>query len=55
MGNAVANLPVATSTSLLYLVPAVAVLIAFAWLGAVAHASELLGGLVVGAGVVFRK
>jgi drug/metabolite transporter (DMT)-like permease len=51
-GYAVANLPIATSTSLLYLVPAVAVLIAFVWLGEVPHASELLGGLVVIAGVV---
>ena len=51
-GYAVANLPMATSTSLLYLVPAVAVLIAFVWLGEVPHASDLLGGLVVIAGVV---
>jgi drug/metabolite transporter (DMT)-like permease len=51
-GYAVANLPMATSTSLLYLVPAVAVLIAFVWLGEVPYASELLGGLVVVAGVV---
>ncbi len=51
-GYAVANLPVATSTSLLYLVPAVAVLIAFVWLGEVPHASELVGGIVVIAGVV---
>jgi drug/metabolite transporter (DMT)-like permease len=51
-GYAVANLPVASSTSLLYLVPAVAVLIAFVWLGEVPHASELLGGVVVIAGVV---
>ena len=51
-GYAVSNLPMATSTSLLYLVPAVAVLIAFVWLGEVPHASELLGGLVVIAGVV---
>jgi drug/metabolite transporter (DMT)-like permease len=49
---AVANLPMANSTSLLYLVPAVSVLIAFVWLGEVPHASELLGGLVVIAGVV---
>ena len=51
-GYAVANLPVATSTSLLYLVPAVAVLIAFVWLGEVPRAGELLGGVVVIAGVV---
>ena len=51
-GYAVANLPLATSTSLLYLVPAVAVLIAFVWLGEAPRASELLGGLVVVAGVV---
>jgi drug/metabolite transporter (DMT)-like permease len=51
-GYAMANLPVATSTALLYLVPPVAVLIAFVWLGEVPHAGELLGGLVVFAGVV---
>jgi len=51
-GYAVANLSVATSTSLLYLVPPVAVFIAFVWLGEVPHAGELVGGLVVLAGVV---
>jgi drug/metabolite transporter (DMT)-like permease len=51
-GYAVANLPVATSTSLLYLVPAVAVAIAFVWLGEVPRLDELLGGLIVIAGVV---
>jgi drug/metabolite transporter (DMT)-like permease len=51
-GYAMANLPVATSTSLLYLVSPIAVLIAFVWLGEVPHAAELLGGLVVIAGVV---
>jgi len=51
-GYAVANLSMATSTSLLYFVPAVAVLIAFVWLGEVPQAGELLGGLVVIAGVV---
>jgi drug/metabolite transporter (DMT)-like permease len=51
-GYAVANLPMATSTSLLYLVPAFAVLIGFVWLGEVPLAGELLGGGVVIAGVV---
>jgi drug/metabolite transporter (DMT)-like permease len=51
-GHAMANLPVATSTALLYLVPPVAVLIAFVWLGEMPRAGELLGGLVVLAGVV---
>lgn len=51
-GYAVARLPVATSTSLLYLVPPVAVLIAYLWLGEIPYPSELLGGLVVIAGVV---
>jgi hypothetical protein len=51
-GYAVARLPVATSTSLLYLVPPVAVLIAWGWLGQLPTITELLGGLVVIAGVV---
>ncbi len=51
-GYAVARLPVATSTSLLYLVPPVAVLIAFFWLGELPYPAELLGGIVVLAGVV---
>jgi drug/metabolite transporter (DMT)-like permease len=51
-GYAMANLQVATSTSLLYLVPPVAVFIAFVWLGEIPQAGELLGGLVAIAGVV---
>jgi len=50
-GYAVARLPVAASTALLYLVPPVAVLIAFVWLGEVPVFAEVLGGVVVIAGV----
>ncbi len=51
-GYAVARLPVITSTSLLYLVPAVAVLISFIWLGELPLPIELIGGVVVIVGVV---
>jgi drug/metabolite transporter (DMT)-like permease len=51
-GYAVARLPVVTSTSLLYLVPAIAVLIAFIWLGEIPVATELIGGAVVILGVI---
>jgi drug/metabolite transporter (DMT)-like permease len=51
-GFAVGRLPVATSTSLLYLVPPVAVAIAFVWLGEVPVAAELIGGAVVIVGVI---
>jgi len=51
-GYAVARLSIATSTSLLYLVPPLAVLIAFVWLDEIPLASELLGGLVVILGVL---
>jgi len=51
-GYAMARLPIATSTSLLYLVPPVAVLIAFMWLDEIPLVSELLGGLIVILGVL---
>lgn len=51
-GYTVSGLPVAASASLLYPVPPVAVATACAWLGEVPVAAELLGGLVVVAGVV---
>jgi drug/metabolite transporter (DMT)-like permease len=51
-GYAVGRLPVATSTSLLYLVPPVAVGIAFVWLGELPYWSELFGGVVVILGVL---
>lgn len=54
-GYAVGRLPVASSTSLLYLVPPVTVLIAFVWLGERPRATELLGGLVVIAGVLLVR
>lgn len=49
---AVARMPVALSTSLLYLVPPVAVVIAWVWLGELPILPELLGGLLVLIGVV---
>ena len=48
---AVARMPVAVSTSLLYLVPPVAVVIAWMWLGELPIPAELLGGIIVIAGV----
>ncbi|SKA82053.1 EamA domain-containing membrane protein RarD [Agreia bicolorata] len=49
---AVARMPVAASTSMLYLVPPVAVIIAWVWLGELPVLAELLGGVVVIVGVV---
>ncbi|ALE05394.1 hypothetical protein AL755_07740 [Arthrobacter sp. ERGS1:01] len=51
-GFTVGRLSVSASTSLLYLVPPVAVLISFFWLGEIPVISELAGGCVVVAGVV---
>jgi drug/metabolite transporter (DMT)-like permease len=51
-GYVTARLPIAASTSLLYLVPPVAVFIAWVWLGEIPIPSELFGGVVVIAGVV---
>lgn len=49
---AVARMPVAASTSLLYLVPPVAVVIAWVWLGELPVVAEMVGGGVVIVGVV---
>lgn len=51
-GYAVARLPLAVSTAALYLVPPVALLVSFAWLGEVPHPVEVAGGAVTVAGVV---
>lgn len=51
-GYPVARLPVATSTAALYLVPPVALVVAFVWLGEIPRPIELLGGLISIAGVV---
>jgi drug/metabolite transporter (DMT)-like permease len=48
---AVGKMPVAASTSLLYLVPPVAVLMAWLWLGELPIAAELVGGAIVICGV----
>lgn len=51
-GFAATHLPTATLTSLLYLVPAVAVLIAWIWLHEVPTLVELTGGVLVLGGVI---
>jgi drug/metabolite transporter (DMT)-like permease len=51
-GFAVGRLPVAVSTSLLYLAPAVAVFIAWAWLHQLPVPADLIGGVIIMAGVV---
>jgi drug/metabolite transporter (DMT)-like permease len=52
-GYVTVHLPIAASTSLRYLVPPIAVLIAWVWLGEIPVAAKLSGGFVVIAGVVF--
>ncbi|MFI0538822.1 DMT family transporter [Streptomyces sp. WSLK1-3] len=51
-GYAVARLPMAASTAALYLVPPVALLVSFVWLGETPHPIELIGGAIAVAGVV---
>lgn len=51
-GYAVGRLPIAASTSLLYLVPPIAVLIAWVWFNDVPLPAEPLGGTIVIAGVI---
>jgi drug/metabolite transporter (DMT)-like permease len=51
-GYAVGRLPVAVSTSMLYLVPPVAVLISWTWLGEIPLPIELVGGIIVILGVL---
>ncbi|GAA2158015.1 DMT family transporter [Actinomadura napierensis] len=49
---AVARLPLAASTAALYLVPPVALIVSYGWLGEVPHPIELVGGAVSAAGVI---
>jgi drug/metabolite transporter (DMT)-like permease len=51
-GYAVARMTIAAATAALYLVPPVAVLVAFGWLGESPHWVELVGGCISIAGVV---
>ncbi|MBO2442963.1 DMT family transporter [Actinomadura nitritigenes] len=50
--HAVARLPLAASTAALYLVPPVALIVSFVWLGEVPHPIALMGGAVSAAGVI---
>ncbi|MFL4909873.1 DMT family transporter [Streptomyces sp. MMS24-I2-30] len=51
-GYAVARMPLAASTAALYLVPPVALLVSFVWLGETPHPLELIGGVIIAAGVI---
>jgi drug/metabolite transporter (DMT)-like permease len=51
-GYAVARLSVATSTAALYLVPPVALLVAFVWLGEQPRLVEMIGGVISIVGVI---
>ncbi|MFE5036926.1 DMT family transporter [Streptomyces sp. NPDC056683] len=51
-GYAVARLPLAVSTGALYLVPPVALVVAFVWLSEIPHPLEVAGGTVIISGVV---
>jgi drug/metabolite transporter (DMT)-like permease len=51
-GYAVARLSLAVSTAALYLVPPVALIVAFVWLGETPHPVELVGGLISIVGVL---
>ncbi|MEU8226276.1 DMT family transporter [Kribbella sp. NPDC048915] len=52
---AVARLPVTVATSSLYLVPPIAVVVGFVWLGEVPQPVEIAGGLVAIAGVAYAS
>jgi drug/metabolite transporter (DMT)-like permease len=54
-GYAVARMDVGRATTALYLVPAVAILIAYAWLGQAPGPVELAGGAVALGGVVLAN
>jgi drug/metabolite transporter (DMT)-like permease len=51
-GYAVARLSLAVSTAALYLVPPVALVVAFVWLGEIPRLVELVGGLITIVGVL---
>lgn len=54
-GYAIGRLPVTTATSSLYLVPPIAVVVGYLWLGETPRIAELVGGTVAIAGVAFAN